>query len=64
MATFDFPPPNHSLGAGQACIRKHQLYELSDEGHEFDSDWTELVVPDGSGVRLRGIVPKTYVKSI
>jgi hypothetical protein len=65
VCTFDFPPPNHTLGPGQACIRKHQLYELSDEGFGFDADWVELIVPKGSdGGRIRGIVPKSYVRPV
>ena len=64
LGTFDFPPPNHTPGPGQARIFKHQLYELSDEGFAYDPEWVELVVPDGSGLRLRGIVPKSYVTAV
>ncbi|TXT15665.1 hypothetical protein VHUM_00168 [Vanrija humicola] len=66
VAMFDFPPPSHTPGPGETSIKQHAIYELSDEGMQFDDAWCELCVPDasGSGLRLRGVVPKTYVKLI
>ncbi|KAL1413415.1 Protein BZZ1 [Vanrija albida] len=66
VAMFDFPPPSHTPGPGETSVKQNAIYELSDEGMAFDAAWCELVVPDasGSGLRLRGVVPKTYVKEI
>lgn len=61
-ATFTFPPPDHRLGMGEIAVSKGGMYELTREGMAFDELWCELLVPapDG-GVRVKGVVPKTYV---
>lgn len=64
VAAFDFPPPSHSPGHSEARLLRHHLYELSDEGLAYDELWAEVVVPDGSGSRLRGVVPKSYIKPV
>lgn len=64
-ATFAFPPPNHTLGRGEVAIARGAMYELSSEGMAFDELWCELLVPapDG-GVRVKGVVPKSYVRPV
>lgn len=64
-AVFTFPPPSHQLGRGEVAIQKGAMYELTSEGMAFDELWCELLVPaPGGGVRVKGVVPKTYVKMV
>ncbi|KAL7419180.1 Protein BZZ1 [Cryptotrichosporon argae] len=66
VATYDFPPPSHPPGPGEARVARGAIYELSDAGMAFSPDWCELVVADPAahGVRVRGFVPKTYVREV
>ncbi|KAK4683866.1 hypothetical protein P7C73_g6350, partial [Tremellales sp. Uapishka_1] len=57
VALFDFTPRD----GDHAQLEQHQVYELSPIGSEFDEFWTEILVPDQSGMMREGaIVPSSY----